>query len=271
MTDDRRTADAFAKSWNDLPSGSIYSFAQFEDWLAPITRREVEGKSVLELGCGNGSLLVHLAKWLPSQITGVDLGASTEAAQKNMRDSGYKNYSILQADLTEFSSAGFDLVLCIGVLHHLADPATGFEAVITNAKPGGKFHCWVYAREGNSLIVHFVDPLRRFTSRLPWVVTKHLIASPLAALYFCYAKVLRQLRQIEWLQILPLYEYSLWIAQRPYAFFRHVAFDQLVSPRTAYIDRKTVDAWLGHPKILPGSAYVFFRNANSWKFGGSVR
>jgi hypothetical protein len=71
---------------------------------------------------------------------------------------------------------------------------------------------------------------------------------------------------------LPLYEYSLWIAQREFAFFRHVAFDQLVTPRTVYLDRRTLEAWLAeNERIAPGSTYVTMRNANSWKFGGRAR
>jgi 2-polyprenyl-3-methyl-5-hydroxy-6-metoxy-1,4-benzoquinol methylase len=271
MNDDQATAEAFAKSWNHLPSGSVYTFEQFADWLAPLTRMEIEGKSVLELGCGNASLLVHLTRWQPSQITGVDLGSSTEAALRNVRQTGYQNYSIIQADLTAFSSGGFDIVCCIGVLHHLKDPAKGFESVIANVKSGGRFHCWVYAREGNGVVINLVDPLRKITSRLPWMMTKYLIAAPLAALYFVYAKSLRKLRRIGWVRKAPFFEYSLWIAQRPFSFFRHVAFDQLVAPRTAYIDKRTVQSWLTHPKVDPENSYIVFRNGNSWKFGGRVR
>ena len=71
--------------------------------------------------------------------------------------------------------------------------------------------------------------------------------------------------------MLPLYEYSLWIAKREFAFFRHVAFDQLVTPQTRYIDRPTIEGWLkSNPRIADG-AYIVMRNGNSWKFGGSTR
>jgi SAM-dependent methyltransferase len=271
MNDDKKTAEAFATSWNHLPSGSVYTREQFEDWLAPITREDVVGKSILELGCGNGSLLVHFVAWNPSQITGVDLGTSTSAAEANMRATGFENYQIIQADLTTFSGNGFDLVYCIGVLHHLSDPRKGFDSVIANVKPGGRFHCWVYAREGNTTIVRLVDPLRKITSRLPWWLTKYLIAAPLALPYFIYAKALRRLREFEWARNAPLYDYSLWIAPERYSFFRHVAFDQLVSPRTSYIDRATAQSWLDDPRVVPGSSYILFRNGNSWKFGGRAQ
>ena len=271
VSDDRATAEAFAKSWTHLPAGSVYSFEQFEDWLAPITREDIEGKSVLELGCGNGSLLMHLVRWLPSRMVGVELGASAEVADKNLRNTGYRTYTIVRADLTTFTSDGFDVVYCIGVLHHLADAAKGFDSVLANVRPSGRFHCWVYAREGNAFIVHTVEHLRKITSRLPWMITKYVVATPLAALYFVYAKFLQCMRRFAFARKAPLFDYSLWIAQRPFSFFHHVAFDQLVTPRTRYIEKGTVESWLRNPKVAPGSAYIIFRNRNSWKFGGRVQ
>ncbi|MEY2508017.1 MAG: hypothetical protein QOH01_2346 [Verrucomicrobiota bacterium] len=270
MSLDTATAEAFATSWNNLPPGSVYSRPQFEEWFAPLTEEDVNGKSVLELGCGNGSLLVHVARWHPTRLVGVDLGASVSSAQKNMEAAGCPECEIVKCDLTAFKSGGFDVVYSIGVLHHLKEPAEGFASVIENTRPGGQFHCWVYAREGNAVVRYFVDPIRKIASRLPWWITKYLIATPLAVPFYFYAKLLRAFRGLPFLRKAPLYAYSLWIAQRDFLFFRHVAFDQLVTPQTAYIDRARVESWLKHPAIDPESTYVIFRNGNSWKFGGRV-
>ena len=264
---DQKTADAFASSWNNLPPGSVYTRAQVADWFEPITPDDIRGKRVLELGCGNGSLMVHVASWNPAQLTGIDLGDSVTSARENLTASGARNWNVEQADLTRYESGGFDVAYSIGVLHHLKDPRLGFESVVRNTRPGGRFHCWVYAREGNGIVVYVVDPLRRVASRLPWWLTKYGLATPLVIPYYLYAKALAALPRWGWLKALPLYEYSLWIAQREYAFFRHVAFDQLVTPQTAYIDRATVQAWLAAAPVEAGSTYVIMRNGNSWKFG----
>jgi SAM-dependent methyltransferase len=268
---DQRTADAFATSWNNLPAGSVYTPEQVADWFAPLTPGEVRGKRVLEMGCGNGSLMVHLLAWSPAQLDGIDLGASVESARGNLQASGRANWSVRQADLEAFTSEGYDVAYSIGVLHHLKAPRKGFEALLRNVLPGGRFHGWVYAREGNGVIVFVVDPLRRLASRLPWWFTKYLFATPLVIPYYGYAKALAALPRWAWLRALPLYEYSLWIARREFAFFRHVAFDQLVAPQTAYLDRATIEEWLAHPAVEPGSAYLVMRNGNSWKFGGRTR
>ncbi len=166
-------------------------------------------------------------------------------------------------------SAGFDVVYCIGVLHHLKDPQKGFESVIRNTKAGGKFHCWVYAREGNGVIIYIIDPIRKIVSRLPWWFIKYFIATPLTIPFYLYAKLMGLLPRFAWLKKLPLYEYSLWISEREFLFLRHVAFDQLVTPQTMYIPKSTITKWLNsHKEINPNSVYIKMRNANSWKFGG---
>lgn len=263
---DKATADAFATSWNNLPDGSVYTVEQIEDWFSPIGKEDIEEKTVLELGCGNGSLLCHLPKWRPQYIEGVDLGDSISSCKKNINQTGFQGFKITQADLIDFESDGFDLVYSIGVLHHLKEPLAGFKAVLRNTKPGGKFHCWVYAEEGNGVIIRFVDPIRKIASKLPWWVTKYMIATTLVVPFYIYAHLVSQSKIFK---KLPLYEYSRWISNREFGFFRHVAFDQLVTPQTVYISRETIETWLRESEDVDhDSAYVIFRNGNSWKFGG---
>jgi len=265
---DTSTANAFANSWNNLPTGSVYTKEQFEDWFLPLNKKDIKGKNVLELGCGNASLLVHLADWNPTSLIGIDLGDSIITANRNMQQTGFPNYKIIKDDLVNYrAEEKADIVYSIGVLHHLKDPFSGFQSVIENTKPGGNFHCWVYAKEGNLIIRLFVDPIRIIASKLPWWLNKYFIATPLAALYFLYAHLIVSLK----LSFLPLFEYSKWITKRNFMFFRHVAFDQLVTPQTVYINKTTLENWLkSSDKIDSSSTYVIFRNGNSWKFGGKL-
>ncbi len=266
---DQKTADAFATSWNNLPQGSVYSTEQVEDWFTPLTRNDLKGKDILELGCGNGSLLVHLTKFEPASIEGVDLGSSLTSCEANMKQTGFGNYRLIKADITKYGGSLKDVVYCIGVLQHLKNPVEGFESVLRNTKSGGRFHCWVYAREGNAVIIYIVDPIRKLASKLPWWVTKFLIATPLVVPYYFYAKIISLSKVFK---KFPLYEYSCWISKREFSFFRHVAFDQLVSPQTTYINKKTIEDWFDkYPKVDKSSTYLIFRNGNSWKFGGKKK
>lgn len=272
MLTDKRTADAFATSWNNLPVGSVYTLDQFEDWMSPLDRSHVYGKRVLELGCGNGSQLLHMLGWYPSFLEGVDLGDSVRSARQNLSKSKFNNWLVTQGDMTKFMGKNYDLVYSIGVLHHLECPGAGFDAVVRNVKPGGRFHCWVYAEEGNFFVIKFVDPLRKITSSLPWWFTKYLVATPLAFPFYCYAKCISAFRGYSMARCLPLYEYCIWISKRNFAFFRHVAFDQLVTPKTTYIRKETIQDWLAkNERIDRDSVYIVMRNGNSWKFGGRIK
>lgn len=272
---DQATARAFGRSWNHAGEGSVYTKEQFLDWFAPLDPRDFTGREVLELGFGNGSQLYHFAAYGPRRLCGVELADTRAQTLQNLRHVPEGMLDLRHGDLTHIDVGQFDLVYCIGVIHHLQDPDAGFRAVLRATRPGGRFHCWVYAREGNAVVRCAVEPLRRVASRLPWWLTKYLLAYPLVLPYFAYAKALAALSRFAWARArlagFPLYRYSLWIAPRPLRFFRHVAFDQLVTPRTVYIPRGTIDRWLDHPDVEPGSRYVVWRNQNSWKFGGVRR
>lgn len=271
MENDIKTASAFANSWNNLRHGSIYTYDQFVDWFAPINKGDVDGKTILELGCGNGSFILHLVNWQPKKIVGVDLGDSVISAKHNLSALNIDNWEIIQSDILNFISNGFDIVYCIGVLHHMTNPQKGFEAVLKNTKSGGRFHCWVYAKEGNGIIIWVVDPIRKIVSKFPWWITKYMIATPLVIPYFFYAKILKFINKYYALKFLPLFQYSLWIAERNFYFFRHVAFDQLVTPQTTYICKENIIDWLTDERIEPSSIYITMRNGNSWKFGGILK
>jgi SAM-dependent methyltransferase len=271
-TDDA-TAAAFASSWNHV--GLVYSRDQFLDWFHPLDPASFAGRTVLELGFGNGSLLHHMAECRPARLAGVELGDTLAQARALVTNVPPGGLDLHRGDLTTADVGRFDLVYCIGVLHHLQDPELGFHAVLRHVRPGGAFHCWVYAREGNAPIRWVVEPIRRLASRLPWWLTKYALALPLVLPYFVYAKLLGVLATARpagpLVSRAPLRDYSAWISRRPFWFFHHVAFDQLVTPHTVYVPRTTIERWLRHPAVDPDTTYVIFRNGNSWKFGGRTR
>ncbi len=271
---DQETADKFASSWLNVYAAGVYSEEQFLEWIAPWTLGEIADQSVLELGCGSGALLVHTLKGKPARLVGVDLGDSVRRARELLAGTAAV---IEKADLTDHTDllrrfGTFDRVYCIGVLHHLKEPRRGFESLLLLTRPGGRFHGWVYAREGNALVRFTVEPLRRLAHRLPWWVNKYALALPLAVPFFLYSQLCRALTRAPGAeQLLPMFRYMLWISRREFRFHHHVAFDQLVSPQTAFIPRATVEQWLADPRIEPGSSYVILRNGNGWKFGGRIR
>jgi SAM-dependent methyltransferase len=271
---DHGTAQGFADYFRTMGAESVYTDEQFRDFFAPLDPDSFRGKEVIELGYGHGSFLQHFVRREPAHLRGVDLGDGLEQTLARLGDVPPGRLDLRRGDLTQAALGEHDLAYCIGVLHHLDDPEQGFEAVLRHTRPGGCFHCWVYAREGNALVAGVIDPVRRLTARLPWWVTRWGAGLAIGGAAFAYAKLLRALGRVGaggLVKRLPQGEYLSTLADRDFAFFQHLATDFLVARHTVYIDRARAQRWLAHAQVEPGSTYLIHRNGNSWKLGGRRR
>lgn len=112
---------------------------------------------ILDAGCGTGvgtEYLIHLNP--EAEIVGIDLSeGALEVAEKRCQQSGvqadhkapvtFKRLPIEQAAALD---GEFDLINCVGVLHHMPDPIQGIQALAKKLAPGGIFHIFVYAELG---------------------------------------------------------------------------------------------------------------------------
>jgi SAM-dependent methyltransferase len=112
---------------------------------------------ILDAGCGTGvgtEYLVHLNP--QAHVTGIDLSAGALAvAKERCERSGadratFHHLSLYDAGQLE---GEFDLINCVGVLHHLPDPIQGIQALAPKVAPGGLFHIFVYAELGRREIL----------------------------------------------------------------------------------------------------------------------
>ena len=107
---------------------------------------------ILDAGCGTGVSTEYLAYLNPrAEVVGIDL--STEAlaiAQQRCQRSGAPPVTFHHLSLFEVGQlpGEFDLVNCVGVLHHTADPVRGIQALAQKLAPGGLFHIFVYGELG---------------------------------------------------------------------------------------------------------------------------
>jgi len=103
----------------------------------------LQGKDVLDVGCGGGILTDSLAR-SGAKATGIDL--STKAlriAQLHAMDAETENvqYREISAEaMAQEQPGGFDVVACMEMLEHVPDPASVVQACATLVKPGG----WVF-------------------------------------------------------------------------------------------------------------------------------
>lgn len=108
---------------------------------------------ILDAGCGSGVSTEYLAYLNPqAEVIGIDLSAGTLAVAKERCDRTqganrvqFQQLSLFDADQLE---GEFDLINCVGVLHHTADPIQGIQALAKKLAPGGIFHIFVYGELG---------------------------------------------------------------------------------------------------------------------------
>ncbi|HTL89588.1 MAG TPA: class I SAM-dependent methyltransferase, partial [Leptolyngbya sp.] len=107
---------------------------------------------ILDAGCGTGvgtEYLVHLNP--QAQVTGIDLSSGAlSVARERCQRSGADRVEFHHLSLYEVDQlpGQFDLINCVGVLHHLPDPIRGIQALSKKLAPGGLLHVFVYSELG---------------------------------------------------------------------------------------------------------------------------
>ncbi|RFF28349.1 MULTISPECIES: bifunctional 2-polyprenyl-6-hydroxyphenol methylase/3-demethylubiquinol 3-O-methyltransferase UbiG [unclassified Wenzhouxiangella] len=132
--------DALAARWWD-PEGD---FRPLHDMNAPRVeylseRVDLDGKRVLDVGCGGGVLSEALAH-RGAQVTGIDAaGRALEVARLHMAESGLEiDYRHVTAEtLARDEAATYDVVCCLEMLEHVPDPAQTVAACARLCRPGG--------------------------------------------------------------------------------------------------------------------------------------
>jgi SAM-dependent methyltransferase len=106
---------------------------------------DIEGKLVLEAGCGMGRFLDVVSRDRAALAVGVDLSTAVDAAAANLGQRA--NVLITQGDIFRlpFKPASFDVVYSIGVLHHTPSAERAFKTLVGLVKPGGTIAISVYA------------------------------------------------------------------------------------------------------------------------------
>lgn len=128
-------------------------FDQSEADMLELTTERAElkdGMSILELGCGWGSLSLFMAKKYPSaHITGV----SNSRTQKEYIDAeaakrGLKNLTIITADMNTFTIDGaFDRVVSVEMFEHMRNYEKLLEKVASFLKPDGKLFVHIFTHK----------------------------------------------------------------------------------------------------------------------------
>lgn len=107
---------------------------------------------ILDAGCGTGVSTEYLVHLNPhAQVVGIDLSTGAlDVAKERCKRSGANRVEFHHLSLYDVEQlpGEFDLINCVGVLHHLSDPIRGIQALAKKLAPGGLMHIFVYGELG---------------------------------------------------------------------------------------------------------------------------
>ena len=111
--------------------------------------KSVFSPSILIAGCGTGQHSIGTAsRFANCTVKAVDLSlASLAYAQRKTSELGITNIEYLQADILNLGSLGqeFDVIECVGVLHHIDDPMAGWRVLVDLLKSEGLMKIGLYS------------------------------------------------------------------------------------------------------------------------------
>lgn len=100
---------------------------------------ELEGRKILDIGCGGGILAEALAA-RGADVSGIDLAEmSLKVAKLHLHESKLDiDYHMVSAEEFAATHANqFDMITCLEMLEHVPDPASIVSAAASMLKPGG--------------------------------------------------------------------------------------------------------------------------------------
>ena len=121
-----------------------------------------DGQSILELGCGWGSLTLWMGAHYPkAKITGVsNSNSQREFILKTAKERGLSNINIITCDMNEFQPMdNFDRIVSVEMFEHMRNHRKLYNQVHDWLKPKGKFcmHIFVHRSTPYAFEVHGDD------------------------------------------------------------------------------------------------------------------
>lgn len=115
-------------------------------------RKKLENIKILDAGTGSGHRITNVAQYYSKcEFIGLDISKkSLEIANVLKNKKKLSNIKFCKANImnNNLNLEKFDIVLCMGVLHHLSNPEKGLENLLKTLKKDGVIFLYLYGKLG---------------------------------------------------------------------------------------------------------------------------
>ena len=262
MDDENKTINDFGRQWSIYRDneGFYGSMKLFSDIISPFLNADkIMDCRVAEIGSGTGRIVNMLLEAGAKYVVALEPSDAFELLCRNIKQP--EKVICLKITGEELPAYGdLDYVFSIGVLHHIPDPKPVVEAAFNALRPGGHLLVWLYGKEGNSLFLALVRPLRALTKRLPHFLLAFLVE-------IMYWPLVLYIKLCHWLP-LPLREYMLPVLERMSPEKRRlIIYDQLSPEYAKYYTRFDAEKLLSDGKFE--NVQIHHRHGYSWTVIGT--
>jgi SAM-dependent methyltransferase len=119
---------------------------------------------ILVAGCGTVQAAYAAFANPEDEVVGVDLSEASLAHERYLQDRhGLNNLKLFRGDILDVRALGraFDVILCTGVLHHMADPGAGLAALRDVLAPDGVIVVMVFGATVRTGVYMLQDAFQR--------------------------------------------------------------------------------------------------------------
>lgn len=140
-SDKTQEEDGYLLSYESVQTTQVHADRTAEINAAFFLPYLKSGMSLLDCGCGSGSITLGLAERVaPTEVIGIDIGESEiEAARERSKERGLSNarFEVANAYELPFPESSFDAVFSHNMAEHLNEPVSAFKEMLRVLKPGG--------------------------------------------------------------------------------------------------------------------------------------
>jgi len=261
---DSKTVESFGDEWSKFNQFSTSDIAQGAAEYFDLLDLNSSGEyRVLDAGCGSGRWSAFLAKHVNS-IEAIDPSRAVLTAAIQWQQHSNIRFTQASIDDLPFPHSSFDLVVCLGVLHHMPDTADALKSLSKSLKANGSLLLYLYYNlEERSIwyrsLFMIVDVIRKIISKLSPSV-KSVVCEFIAL--FVYWPMARFARFIKVFSPsiaakIPLAYYS----EKSFYIMRNDALDRFGTPLEKRFSKSEITSML---KNAGFSEPVFSHNAPYW-------